>query len=167
MVERFKRFQKSGDATELGDPKLLVAFEDPSRGDVQYFNVWPVGGFDFKSVRPRDGQDTPGYDLADVPRPSGSQRMVTFGQNHLGSDYQILVYRGGGTVEELAAHFATAMDEEGWAISSTHLRAHASLEGEYPSLLFTMGKREAYVAFTERDGEALVTSTVIVLGRSG
>jgi len=167
MVERFRSFQKSGDATDLGDPKLLVAFEDASEGDVQYFNVWPSGGFDFQSVRPQGEKDAPGYDLSDIPRPFGSQRMITFGQNHMGSDYQILLYRGGGTIEEIAAHFVDSMDQEGWAVSVTHLRAHGSMDGEYPSLLFTKGKREAYVAMTQSEDDDIVSSTVVVVGQQG
>ncbi len=167
MVERFRAFQKSGDATDLGDPKLLVAFKDASEGDVQYFNVWPAGGFDFQSVRPQKEEDAPGYDLSDIPRPYGSQRMITFGQNHMGSDYQILLYRGGGSIEEIAAHFVTALDEEGWAVSATHLRAHGAMDGDYPSLLFTKGKREAYIALTQREDDPVVNSTVVVLGQRG
>ncbi len=167
MVERFRSFQKSGDATDLGDPKLLVAFEDASEGDVQYFNVWPSGGFDFQSVRPQGEEDAPGYDLSDIPRPYGSQRMITFGQNHMGSDYQILLYRGGGTIEEIAAHFVESMGTEGWAVSLTHLRAHGAMDGEYPSLLFTKGQREAYVAMTQGGDDGVVSSTVVVVGQRG
>ena len=167
MVARFRKFKESGDATDLGDPKLLVAFDDPSEGDVQYFNVWPAGGFDFQSVRPQGEDDASGYDVADIPRPYDSQRLITFGQSHMGSDYQILVYRGGGTVEELAAHYATAMADEGWAISATHLRIHGALDGEYPSLLFTKDRREAYIALTLRDGESVVTSTLVVVNQRG
>ena len=167
MVERFRSFQNSGDATDLGDPKLLVAFEDASEGDVQYFNVWPAGGFDFRSVKPQGKDDAAGYDLSDIPRPYGSQRMITFGQNHMGSDYQILLYRGGGSVEEIAAHFVTAMGDEGWAASATYLRAHGAMDGEFPSLLFTKGQREAYVALTQRDDDPVVSSTVVVVGRRG
>jgi len=167
MVDRFRKFQESGDATDLGDPKLMVAYEDASEGDVQYFNVWPSGGFDFQSVRPQGEDDAPGYDLSDIPRPYGSQRMITFGQNHMGSDYQILLYRGGGSIEEIAAHFVTAMADEGWAVSSTHLRAHGAMDGAYPSLLFTKGAREAYVAMTQRDDSKVVSSTVVVVGQKG
>jgi hypothetical protein len=167
MVQRFRKFKESGDATELGEPKLLVAFEDASAGDVQYFNVWPAGGFDFKSVRPQGEDDAPGYDLADIPRPYDSQRLITFGQSHMGADYQILLYRGGGTIEEVAAHYATALSDEGWSISATHLKSHGALDGEFPSLLFTKEHREAYIAMTLRDGESLITSTVVVLNRRG
>ena len=167
MVERFRKFQKSGDATELGEPKMMVAFDDASEGDVQYFNVWPVGGFDFQSVRAKGKDDAPGYDIADVPRPYDSQRMITFGQSHMGAAYQILLYRGGGTIEEVAAHYAEEMSTEGWSVSATHLKAHGSMDGEFPSLLFTKGAREAYVAFSQRDGVGAVTSTVVLLDRRG
>ncbi|HCP47647.1 MAG TPA: hypothetical protein DIU15_16520 [Deltaproteobacteria bacterium] len=166
LINRFRTFKKTGKITDLGDPKMVVAFADPSQGDVQYFNVWPDGDFDFRNVRPDGDQDAQGYDIHDIARPFGSQRLITFGQDHGRASYEILLYRGQGTLGEVQEHFAQSMIEDGWVPSRTFEEARHRMDDPEPSLLFQKGPREAYIAMERRWGDDFVTSTVIVSSRT-
>lgn len=165
MGERIGRFQETGLASELGDPKIVVAFEDPAADNTQYFNVWPGADFDHKNVKPRGEQDAPGYDIDDIHRPWGSQRMITFGQNHGGVTYTIIVYRGAGTIDETLEHFADEMSRDGWAVSVRFAEAQARAEEPEPALLFVKDGREAYIGLRKSEGDDDVTSTIVVYER--
>jgi len=165
MTERIGEFQKTGQAKELGDPKIVVAFSDPSQGDTQYFNVWPADNFDHKKVMPRGEEDAPGFDVDDIQRPFGSRRMITFGQQHSGTAYTIVVYRGGGDVDGILGHFAEEMTRDGWAISGRFAESQSRLEDPEPALLFIKDGREAYVGLREDQDSHEVTSTVVMYER--
>ena len=164
MVERITSFKDTGDLTDLGDPKIMVAFKDPSQGDVQYFNVWPGAEFDMKKARPRQGEDAAGYDIEDIERPYDSVRMATFGQDHGGVSYEILVYRNDGRIVDALEHWYTAMINDEWAVSESFEGARAAADDEQPGLLFGKDNREVFISLREADGH--VTSTLVVHSRS-
>ena len=165
LVDRFRAFKKTGKITDLGDPKMVVAFSDPSAGDVQYFNVWPDAAFDFRNVRPEGDDDAAGYDIQDIARPFGSQRLITFGQDHGPASYEILVYRGRGSLGEVEEHFADSMVDDGWSVSRTFEQARQLMDEPEAALLFHKAGREAYIAMQRRWGDDYVTSTVVVSSR--
>ncbi len=162
MGERIGKFKETGLASDLGAPKIVVAFEDPAEDNTQYFNVWPAETFDHRKVMPRGEEDAPGYDISDIDRPWGSRRMITFGQNHGGVNYTILVYRGPGGIDETLEHFADEMTRDGWAVSARFAEAQAREEEPEPALLFIKDGREAYVGLRQGEGDADVTSTIVV-----
>lgn len=159
-VERIQKFKESGDLLTLGDPKVMVAFEDPSQGDVQYFNVWPGDEFDMKNAKPRGGADTPGYDVEDIQRPHNSQRLATFAQEHMGTNYEIIVYKHDGQLVDAMEHWYTEMSNDDWAVSSSVEKARSEDLDFAPALLFSKDSREAFIAL--RKTETGVTSTVVV-----
>ncbi len=165
LVQRFRNYKKTGRVDDLGNPKIVVAFDDPSQGDTQYFTVWPSPDFDQRKVRPRGGDDAAGYDAEDVDRPRGHVRMVTFGQKHGDVNYEMFVYRGHGTVGTIEDHWLTAMQADGWGISDTFLAARDRMDEPTNALLFSKDDREAYVSFRPTGDGNEVTSTVIVHGR--
>ena len=159
-VERIRSFKDTGNLNTLGDPKVMVAFDDPSRGDVQYFNVWPGPDFDMKKTRPKDDQDTPGYDVEDIQRPHNSQRLATFAQEHAGVNYEVIVYKHGGQIVDAMEHWYTEMGNDDWAVSSSVEQARAKDLDFAPALLFSKDGREAFIALRKTDEG--VTSTVVV-----
>jgi hypothetical protein len=165
MTERIRQYKQTGMVAELGSPKIVVAFEDPAEDNTQYFNVWPASDFDGRKVRPKGEQDAPGYDISDIQRPWGSQRMITFGQNHGGVSYSILVYRGAGQTDDVFEHFMSEMAADGWAVSARFAEARALQEDPEPSMLFIKEGKEAYVGLRSLEVEGQVTSTVIVYDR--
>ncbi len=165
MTERIASYKTTGMTTDLGDPKIVVAFDDPSQGDTQYFNVWPAGEFDGRAARPRGGDDAPGFDVDDVQRPWGSTRMITFAQRHGNVEYTILAYRGAGTVDGVLSDFAKEMDRDGWAQANRFVEAQAKAEDPEPALLFVKDGREAYVGLRGDPGTGEVTSTIVVYER--
>jgi hypothetical protein len=164
MKKRFGRFQETGRVTELGDPKIVVAFDDKAMGGTQYFNVWHDEAFNQRSLRPRKAEDTAGYDIEDIPRPHGSFRVITFGQDHGGTDYSILVYRGPGTIGGVEDHFLHSMQDEGWGVSDRWMDAREKADDPVPSLLFAKDGREAYVSLAPT-AEGTVTTTIVVSKR--
>ena len=166
MKARFEAYDESRKVGALGDPKIVVAFDAPEGGS-QYLNVWPDKEFDQRSLRPRKGEDAPGYDIEDIQRPRDSFRMVTFGQEQFGKDYSILVYRGPGTVDGVEAHFLREMQEDGWGLSTRVLDGKELMESEAdppPAHLFAKDNREAYVSLQETT-QGWVTSTIVVYRR--
>lgn len=162
LVDRFRTFKKSGQVSDLGSPKIVVAFGEPASGDTQYFTVWPGPDFDQRKVRPRGTDDAPGYDLEDVARPLHSTRLVTFGQDHGGVTYEILMYRGPGKLGTIESHWIDAMQADGWGISDTFVGARDRLDDSTPSLLFSKGTREAFVSLNEQGDVGDITSTIVL-----
>jgi hypothetical protein len=159
-VDRIRTFKETGKINSLGDPKVMVAFEDPSQGDVQYFNVWPGKDFDMKESRPKDGEDTPGYDVEDIQRPHNAQRLATFAQEHMGMNYEVFVYKHDGQIVDAMEHWYTEMNNDDWAVSSSVEKARAQDLDFAPALLFSKDSREAFIALRKTDEG--VTSTVVV-----
>jgi hypothetical protein len=165
MTERIATFKETGEAKALGDPKIVIAFEDPAAGNTQYFNVWPADDFNHKNVKPRGSEDAPGFDVSDIQRPFGSQRMITFGQQHGEVGFTILVYRGGGDIDGVLEHFAAEMTRDGWALSARFAESQSRLDDPEPALLFIKDGREAYIGLREDRRAREVTSTVLVYER--
>lgn len=166
MKKRFEAYDASRKVGDLGDPKIVVAFDAPGGGS-QYLNVWPDKEFDQRSLRPRKGEDAPGYDIEDIQRPRDSFRMVTFGQEQFGKDYSILVYRGPGDVMGVEDHFLAEMQADGWGVSTRVVDGKELMETEEdapPAMLFAKDNREAYVSLQETT-PGWVTSTVVVYRR--
>ena len=167
ITERFMKLKESGLAEDLGDAKVVVAFDDPSTDETQYFNVWPDGNFDLRKMQPRDGEDAPGFDIEDIDRPTGATRQLTFAQDHGGARYTILVYRGKGTISGVLDDFAMDMSSQGWTASAAFESARARVDDFEPALLMAKGGREAYVSLRANRGEGTVTSTIIVYDQPG
>jgi len=167
LRKRFMEMKETGLASSLGDTKMVVAFEDPSQGNTQYFNVWPEEGFDLRKMKPQGDQDAPGFDIDDIKRPLGSKRMVTFAQDHGGIRYSILVYKGRGSLSAVREDFVSDLADEGWALSSSFERARAQAGDEDPSLLVAKDRREAFVSLRANRGDGTVTSTIVVYERGG
>ncbi len=165
QTERIRKYKQTGMVHDLGSPKIVVAFDDPAAGDTQYFNVWPASDFDGRKIRPRGEDDAPGYDIADIQRPWGSRRMVTFGQNHGGVNYTIIVYRGDGQPDDVLEHFVSEMTADGWAVSARFAEARALQEEPEANMLFIKEGKEAYVGLSSLKEPGVVTSTVIVYDR--
>ncbi len=165
LVERFRTFKRSGKVDDLGKPKIVVAFDDPSADETQYFTVWPGPEFDQRKVRPRGGEDAPGYDADDIERPLNHKRLVTFGQQHGDVNYELFVYRGPGSVGTVEDHWVEAMQADGWGISETFHAARENMEDPTSSLLFTKGTKEAYVSLNLKGSGGEITSTIVVHDR--
>jgi len=167
LVRRLKEMEKTGLASSLGDTKMVVAFPDPSTDSTQYFSVWPDEDFDIRKMRTQGEGDAPGFDIDDIQRPQGSQRLVTFAQNHGGVRYSILIYRGQGDPDSVLEGFADDMSEQGWAPSAAFERARLSSGEIEPALLMVKEGREAYISLRSKRRDGTVTSTVVVYDHGG
>lgn len=164
MVDGFRKFKQSGLVKDLGDPKIVVAFRDKANGGSQYFTVWPGADFDQRKVRARGEEDAPGYDVEDVDRPRESRRLVTFGQEHGGVEYTVLVYRGPGDMDDTLDGYIESMQIDGWSISSQFERGKSKMDVAAPSLLFSKDDREAYISvkpFENEQGKGATTTVVL------
>jgi len=167
LIKRFTKFKSTGLASDLGDPKIVVAFEEPSTDSTQYFNVWPGADFDHRNIAPRGEDDAAGYDLDDIPRPPSSQRLLTFGQTNGDVRYEILTYKNDGYPDGVLAHWYEAMDDQGWAVSPTFEEGKTRTDEPILAALFAKDGREAYVSLAINGEERTVTSTVVVHKRGG
>ncbi|MCO4768764.1 MAG: hypothetical protein KDA24_01955 [Deltaproteobacteria bacterium] len=168
MKTRFENFDKTGEVSALGDAKIVVAFADDANGGTQYMNVWPDENFNRKNMRPKRRQDGVGYDIEDIPRPRGSFRLITFGQELGDADYSIHIYRGASSIDQAENHFLQAMELEGWGLSQNFMAGREKMEEQMDSpntFLFLKDGREAYISL-EESAENSVTSTVVVYHRT-
>ena len=168
MKERFDRFDKTRDVSELGDAKIVVAFEDGVNGGAQYMNVWPDENFNQKNMTPKRREDGVGFDIEDIPRPRDSYRLVTFGQELREADYSIHIYRGVGSIDQVEGHFMRELEAEGWGLSQNFMAGRDMMDEEMAApdeLLFLKDGREAYISL-EPSAENTVTSTIVVYNRS-
>jgi|GEM_PF-1707770 len=168
MKERFDDFDKTGEVAALGDAKIVVAFEDAANDGSQYLNVWPGKNFNRKNMRPERREDGVGFDIEDIPRPHGSYRLVTFGQELREADYSIHIYRGIASVGQVENHFLREMEAEGWGLSQSFIAGRDMMDQEMAApdaLLFIKDDREAYISL-EESAEHSVTSTIVVYNRT-
>lgn len=168
MKGRFEEFDKTGEVAALGDAKIVVAFEDDANGGTQYMNVWPGENFNRRNMRPKRREDGVGYDIEDVPRPLGSYRLITFGQELREADYSIHIYRGPSSMDQTETHWLSAMELEGWGLSQNFMAGREKMDEQVDppnALLFLKDGREAYISL-EESAENTVTSTVVVYHRT-
>lgn len=76
LLDRILAFTDSGDLSELGDARYVVARRDAKAGNTLVLAMWTEGSFDIPGMFPDSG-DAPGSDSRHVPRPPVARRVLT------------------------------------------------------------------------------------------
>lgn len=117
LVKRFVSFSETGDLQEVGAPRYILARRVVSRSGDKVFllTMWADSTFDLYRMLPRTGADAAGRDLIGVPRPPGSQRILSAWEARQPSG--VLVYRvAAASAEELESFYRTELPRTGWTI---------------------------------------------------
>ncbi|MDH3729320.1 MAG: hypothetical protein OER77_17455 [Myxococcales bacterium] len=121
LVDRFLRFTETGDLGALGALRYMRARRVPGMPGDQTFvlTVWADSAFNLFRMLPTDGADAGGSDVEAVPRPRGSQRVLSAWE--AGSPSGFVVYRvPHESAAELESFYRSELSANGWTIIERH-----------------------------------------------
>lgn len=109
VLDRVKTLTESLDFSELGSLQFIHAEEHNGKTLVRA--LWSDGPLKMNDFFPEKA-DVPGHDLADLPRPPGSQRIIA---GHIeGADRHILGYASPEPPWQVNAFYAAELPKHGW-----------------------------------------------------
>jgi hypothetical protein len=132
LVNRFVSFSETGDLQEVGSPRYVFARHVASRSGDEVFllTMWADSAFDLYRMLPRAGADAAGRDLVGVPRPPGSQRILSAWEARQPSG--VLVYRvAGKSAEELESFYRAELTRTGWTIIERNPSESVRVDGTH------------------------------------
>lgn len=130
IANRFLRFSETGDLAELGALRYVRArrVSGPSGDQTFLLTVWADSAFNLLRMLPAAGADAGGSDLAGVPRPPSSQRVLSAWE--AGQPSGVVVYRVlDGSAAELVSFYRAEFSKEGWTIIERHPSESISIDG--------------------------------------
>jgi hypothetical protein len=112
LMRRLDAFVKTGDLSAFGQLRYVMARRDGSATSLLV--LWTDGSMPLLKMFPQTG-DAPGHDVPGVPRPGGSQRLLS--TSYQGLPYTVTVYRSpkGGT-SSLVEWYAKTLGKDGWRV---------------------------------------------------
>jgi len=117
LAHRLLRFSETGELRELGDPRYILARRvgSPAKETTFLLTMWAESAFNLYDMLPRSGADAAGHDLVGVPRPPGSQRILSAWEARRPSG--VVVYRvGARSAQELESFYRSELRGNGWTI---------------------------------------------------
>jgi hypothetical protein len=111
LTRNLGAMMKSGDLGALG--RLRYVFAEKTRsGRTHVVAAWTEGPFNVFALVPGAGQDAPGSDPAQAPRPPRAQRILSADVE--GVPYGVRVYDSAGTPAEVVGVYDREMAALGW-----------------------------------------------------
>jgi hypothetical protein len=117
LVERFARFSQTGDLRQLGELRYVHARRLASATGEQtfVFTMWADSDFNLHRMLPGASGDAAGRDFDGVPRPPGSQRVLSAWEAQQPSG--VVVYRvASKSAAELESFYRIELSKNGWAV---------------------------------------------------
>jgi hypothetical protein len=124
LLARLTEFGKTGDLQSLGQLRYTLARRHGNQTTLLMF--WTEGSTQLHGMFPRTG-DAPGRDLADVPRPEHSRRLLS--ASELGQPYGLVFYRVEGRLEAVAAAYRDVLRRQGWVVQEPLKREITARKG--------------------------------------
>jgi len=160
LANRFLRFSKTGDLREVGEPRYVLARRvTSSAGDKTFLlTMWTNSAFNLYRMLPRPGADAAGRDLVGVPRPPGSQRILSAWEARRPSG--VLVYRVvAKSAAEIESFYRTELPRNGWSIIERNPSESIQIDGTH---MLSAEKDNRVVTVLSRSGEASQTVLTIL-----
>ncbi|MBW2158466.1 MAG: hypothetical protein JRH14_00665 [Deltaproteobacteria bacterium] len=160
LANRFLRFSETGDLREVGAAHYILArrVASGSADKTFLFTMWVDSGFNLYTTVPHAGADAAGRDLTGVPRPPGSQRILSAWEERQPSG--ILVYRVvGKSAEELESFYRTRLPRNGWTIVERHPSESIQVDGTH---MLSAEQDNRLVTVLSHPGEASQTVLTIL-----
>jgi len=160
LANRFLRFSETGDLRELGDPHYILArrVESGSEDKTFLFTMWVESGFNLYRMLPSAGADAAGRDFVGVPRPPGSQRILSAWEEHQPSG--VLVYRVvGKSADELESFYRSQLPRNGWTIIEQHPSESMQVDDTH---MLSAEKDNRLVTVLSHPGEASQTVLTVL-----
>jgi hypothetical protein len=145
LIARIKNVLATGDIAKLGN--LRYVYVTPDKRETVFVALWTEGPLNFRSMFPTHG-DAPGEDLAGLPRPPDSRRMLS--TRPKGADAVFNVYRSSRqSADELVDFYRDVLPKAGYTLLTKKQRF----------LVAEDGKRAVTISLQDdsRTGHGLVT----------
>jgi hypothetical protein len=144
-----KAFAETGQLGALGAVRYAYVKQSPS-GKSVVVTAWTDDKFNIFDLIPKENEDAPGVDFADIPRPTASNRVLSTRLE--GTYFGVNVYRGFGSPKSVAAFYDEEMERRGWevfdvtsdleakeAAEANHLPPPVEPEGKATGRLYAKG----------------------------
>lgn len=113
FLARLAAFAKSGDLSELGDARYVVAERDEAAKLTHVLATWTQGQFNPLQMFPPSG-DAPGADSSVVPRPENSVRVLS--AETPDRPYALRIYDSPRPPAEILSYYTREMRVRGWSL---------------------------------------------------
>lgn len=160
LADRFLRFSQTGDLREVGSPRYVFARRVESRvGDKTFLlTMWADSSVNLYQMLPRSGVDASGHDPIGVPRPPGSQRILSAREALQPSG--VFVYRVVDiSAEALASFYRSELSRTGWTIIERNPSESVSVDGVR---MISAEREHRLVTVLSHSGEGLHTVLTIL-----
>ncbi|MGC4093350.1 MAG: hypothetical protein QM756_36750 [Polyangiaceae bacterium] len=161
LVERLSAFARSGELSEIGDARYVVAQRDDSDRFTQVLAMWSESHFNLLEMFPEQG-DAPGRDSDFVPRPSNSVRVLS--AETPDRPYALRIYDSAQPPAEILAEYDRGMKQRGWA--RTEPPESTELDWNQSARAFSKDGRAVIVVVNETANEKTGVN-LIELGSAG
>ena len=112
VTRRLQQFAKTGDLSSVGQLRYVMARRDGSATSLLI--LWTDGKVPLLEMFPKTG-DAPGRDVAGVPRPEGSRRLLS--TSYDGLPYTVTVYRSPDEVRiPIVKWYTRNLGNAGWRV---------------------------------------------------
>ncbi|HNS99460.1 MAG TPA: hypothetical protein PLJ27_13995 [Polyangiaceae bacterium] len=111
LPSRIEKFLSTGDLTHIGD--LRYVYTKQMDGRTHVITVWTEGSFNLFNVAPMDGQEAPGSDSPNAPRPEEAVRLLSATVE--GAPYAVRIYDSAKPQQEVLAMYDSQMPSRGWS----------------------------------------------------
>ena len=111
LPSRLSRFVESGNLSDVGDLRYVYATAT-EEGRTHVVSVWTDGDFNLFRVVPRIGEDAPGSDSPNAPRPGEAVRLLSAWVE--GAPYGVRVYDSAKAQADVLAMYDAEMPSRGW-----------------------------------------------------
>lgn len=130
LARKFVRFSQTGNLHDIGELRYVLARRVASDQEEKTFllTIWVDSSFYIHQMLPLDGADAEGRDPVGVPRPSGSQRVLSAWEAQTPSS--VYVYKMPATsAAEVASYYRRELPRNGWTIVERNLFESMEIDG--------------------------------------
>jgi hypothetical protein len=160
LVERILRFSQTGDLREVGDLRYIFARRvESSSGEKTFLlTMWSDSAINLYRMLTRASADAPGRDPVGVPRPTGSQRILSAWETRQPNG--IFVYHVvAKSAQDLELFYRSALPRNGWVIIERNPSESVEVDGIH---MLSAEKNNRLVTVLYRSGEASRTLLTIL-----
>jgi len=160
LAERFLSFSKTGNLHELGSLRYVLARRaSSSEGEKAFLlTMWADSATNLYHMLPHFGADAAGRDLDGVPRPPGSQRILSVWEERQPSG--VFVYRvAAKSAEQLQAFYRSELPKHGWTLIERHPAETTKVDGIH---MLSAEKDARLITILSQSGGASPTALTIL-----
>lgn len=150
LSQRLGRFVETGDLSEVGNLRYMYVRKINDKSN-QVIAAWTQDNFKMFDMFPKNGQDTPGTDALNAPRPPESVRI--FSATIEGAIGAVRIYDSASSKNEILALYDKQMPERGWTL------VPQTVDKAPNARLFTRETADLLVVTTEIDGRSYISVT--------